>query len=160
MKTVYTIFILLANALLSPIDAQIKKDSCCLAKKDVIGTWQRNDSIVGSGLAQNFRFLENNTFVFNIGNDADDVRDIIQLKGKYRLKKDTLYFTITSRVIADGPIEIPDQGISRNIFSIGDNKTKEIREPGQKEIPEPCFITLFTKKHIKINQEEYYKISN
>lgn len=135
-----------------------QKDLCCLSKENIIGTWQRNDSIVGNGLNQNFQFFKNNTFIFNIGNDADDMRDIIQLKGRYRIMKDTIYFTITSKTILDGPIEIADPGISLNIFSIGGKKVKEVAERNPKELPDPCYITLFTNTHIKINQENYYKI--
>lgn len=157
MKQIFLIYFM-ANILSVQIFAQQKKDSCCIFKKDIIGTWQRNDSIVGSGLNQNFQFFKNDSFIFNIGNDADDVRNIIQLKGKYRLAKDTLYFTITSRTIVDGPIEIADPGISLNIFSIGGKKVKEVPESNIKELPDPCFMTLFTHTHIKINQENYYKI--
>jgi len=157
MKQIFLIF-LVVNTFSVRLFAQQKKDSCCILKKDIIGTWQRNDSVIGSGLNQNFQFLKNDSFIFNIGNDGDDVRNIIQLKGKYRLIKDTLYFTITSRTIIDGPIEISDPGISLNIFSIGGKKVKEVPERNPKELTDPCYITLFTNTHIKINQENYYKV--
>lgn len=148
----------MADILSIPVLAQQKKDSCCLLKKDIVGIWQRNDSVIGSGLNQNFQFLDNNSFILNIGNDADDVRNIVQLKGKYRLDRDMLYFTITSRTILEGPIGIADAGISLNIFSIEKGKLKEMSEHNPKEIPDPCYITLFSRKHIKINNEIYYKI--
>jgi hypothetical protein len=57
--------------------AQMTKDSGWLSKQQIVGIWQRNDSLVRSGLGQNFDFFPDNSFVFNIGSEADDVRDII-----------------------------------------------------------------------------------
>jgi hypothetical protein len=135
--------------------AQIKKDS--LSKDGIIGTWQRDDSLVGSGLGQNFQFFSDNSFVLNIGNDGDDARNVIQLKGTYRLEKNMLYFTITARKVIEGSIEISDPGVSLNIFNIN-GKVREIPEKNPKEMSDPCFITLLSKHHIKIDQEEYYKV--
>lgn len=138
--------------------SQIKRDSCCLLKADLVGTWQRNDSIVGSGLEQNFKFFKNDSFVFNIGNAGDDVRDIIQLKGTYRLTKNMIYFTITARKILEGPIEISDPGISLNIFDIAGKNIIEVPEKSPKEMQYPCFITLYSKRRIEIDNERYYKV--
>jgi len=138
--------------------AQMKKDSAWLSKQQIVGTWQRNDSLVGSGLGQNFQFFDDNSFVFNIGSEADDVRDIIQLRGKYRLLKDAIYFTITSRKVVEGSIEISDPGISLNIFNIAVSKIREIPEKNPKETADPCYIRLVSKSHIKIAQEQYYKV--
>ncbi|MFI5187786.1 MAG: hypothetical protein ACHQF0_13730 [Chitinophagales bacterium] len=158
MKQFHFIAFVIVNILPNQSSAQQESNRCCLSAQEIIGTWQRDDSLVGSGLNQNFQFFKNNYFVLNIGNDRDDVRNIIQLKGRYRLEKDTLFFIITSRTIVDGPIEIPDAGISSNIFSIRGKMVKEVIEHNPKEMPDPCYITLFTHTHIKINQEIYYKI--
>ncbi len=140
------------------LNAQTSRDSCCLSKAEIIGTWQRDNSIVGSGLGQNFIFFKNKSFVLNIGNDADDVRDIIQLKGTYRLINNMIYFTINVKEVIEGPIEISDPGISLNIFNIGGTNVKEMPENNPKELPDPCYITFFNKNHIKIDEEQYYKI--
>ncbi len=158
MKQIRLVIFLAFVLAFTEASGQQKKDSCCLSKKDIIGVWQRNDSIIGSGLGQNFQFFNNNTFVFNIGTDADDARNLIQLKGKYRLNKNMLYLTITSKTILEGKIGIADAGISLNIFSIKDEKAKEIKEPNPKEISDPCYITFFTTKHIKLSNEVYYKV--
>ena len=152
------VIVLLVLSFSTDLFSQKKKDSCCLVKANIVGTWQRNTSLVGSGLGQNFQFFSDDSFVFNIGDDRDDVRDIIQLKGTYRLTKNMLYFTITSRKIVEGPIEISDPGISLNIFNIGGGKVREVPEKNPKEISDPCYITLFSKAHIKIDQEQYYKV--
>lgn len=158
MKTKYLCVSLVILILSQPSLSQVTKDSAWLSKEQIVGTWQRNDSLVGSGLGQNFKFFSDNSFAFNIGTDADDVRDIIQLRGKYRLVKDMIYFTITSRKVVDGAIEISDPGISLNIFNIAGSKIRVVPEKDPKELPDPCYITLISKSHIKIDQEQYYKV--
>ncbi|MEO8712558.1 MAG: hypothetical protein ABI405_10565 [Parafilimonas sp.] len=139
--------------------AQQITDTCCILKKEeLIGIWQRNDSLIGSGLNQNFQFFKDDSFVLNVGSDDEDLRDIIQLKGKYRISKNELFFTVNSKTIIDGPIEIADAGISLNIFTIKKEKLVEVKEPKAQEISDPCFITLISNKHIKINNEIYYKV--
>jgi hypothetical protein len=139
------------------VSAQTRKEQKFLTKKDIVGTWQRNDSLLGSGLNQNFQFFDNNTFILNLGNDGDDARSVIKLHGKYRLNKDEIYFTIVSKTIIEGKIEIADPGISLNLFTI-EGKTKEVQELHPKELSDPCYITLFSKRHIQINQEFYFKV--
>ena len=101
--------------------------------------------MIGSGLNQKFQFFKDDSFVLNVGNDDEDLRDIIQLKGKYRINKNELFFTVNSKTIIDGPIEIADAGISLNIFTIKKRKLIEVREPNPLEISDPCFITFISK---------------
>jgi hypothetical protein len=158
MKTIQNYFITLILLLaVFHVEGQVKKEKCFISKEDIVGTWQRNEKIVADGLNQNFQFFKNNTFVFNIGDNGDDVRNIIQLKGKYRLDNGSLFFTITSRTIVEGAIEISDTGISLNIFDISRTKTKEISEKNSKEL-DPCYITFYSNTHIEINHEIYYKV--
>jgi hypothetical protein len=156
MKYLQSIFLLIVS---KAATTQIKSDTLSLSKQQVVGTWQRNDSLVGSGLGQNFQFFMDNSFVFNVGSDADDARDIIQLRGKYRLQKNMIYFTILSRKVVDGGFEISDPGISMNIFNISGNKVKEIPEKNPKELADPCYITFIGRSHIKISREQYYKVN-
>jgi hypothetical protein len=128
-----------------------------LSKQELAGIWQRYDSLVGSGIGQNFHFKENNTFVLNLGSDEDDARDITQLKGTYRLVKNEIYFTIKSRTVIDGNIVLSDGGISLNLFDIH-GKGREIPEKTPKEFSVPCDITFLSQKHIKINAVSYYKV--
>ncbi|MDR2206158.1 MAG: hypothetical protein LBE36_08400 [Flavobacteriaceae bacterium] len=137
--------------------AQQEKENY-LEPNDIIGTWQQDYNIVGAGLLQNFVFSKDGTFVLNLANPKEDVRMLVGLKGKYRLVKDSLYFTITSRIVLEGGnIEIGGLGMDFYVFYIDDGTLKEIPEENPQEL-EPCYITVFDKKHIKINNEEYYKI--
>lgn len=140
------------------IHAQQNQDTIFITKKEFIGTWQRNSKIVGNGMGQNFEFFDNGRFILNLGSDADDIRNTIQLKGTYRLEKDKLYFTITSKTVVDGNIGIADMGVSFSIFELVDAKVKEIQLPNPKELADPCYITIIEDQHIKINNEVYYKV--
>jgi hypothetical protein len=51
------------------ISAQPNKDSCCLAKKDLVGVWQRDLKGVGNGVEQNFRFFADGIFFLDMGSD-------------------------------------------------------------------------------------------
>lgn len=137
---------------------QQTKKSAFLMEKEILGTWQRNDSLVGNDLMQNFQFFANRTFVLNVGNGGDDVRNIVKLKGTYRIEKDKLFFTIKSRVIINGPIIMSDAGLSLNLFEIEVKETKEIPEVDPREIVDPAYITFFNKSYIKINNEKYFKV--
>ncbi len=157
--SVYTVMLIVTIFSSKQIYGQQRIDSCYISPEDITGTWQRNDKVVGSGLNQNFEFFSDGTFVLHLGSDGDDVRGIIELKGKYRLDKNKLYFTITSRTIVDGKIGIADMGVSLCIFQFEGEKVKVIRELTPTEIPDPCFITIITNTQIKINNEVYYKVN-
>jgi hypothetical protein len=156
MKRVFAFTIISSLMFVSNVFGQQKKDSCCISKKQLIGIWQRDSKIVGSGLNQNFQFNADGTFIFNVGSYNEDARDLIKLKGRFRLDQSDLYFTITSRTYVEGKINIEDPGISLAIFSV-DGKIKEVAEVNPKEIPTPCYISLY-KDHIRLNAERYYKI--
>ena len=138
---------------------QPKHDSCCIAKSELIGVWQRDTRKVGDGLGQNIQFFGDGRFVINLGNQSDDARMLIGLKGRYRLVKNELYITILSRkVVEGGYIEIDDPGISFSIFSIAGGKVKEIVEASPVEIGDPLDITVIKRDNIKLGHEVYYKI--
>src|SRR5258708_2846951 len=114
---------------------QARHDSCCMAKNDLGGVWQRDTKRVGNGLEQHIQFFNNGTFIINLGNERDDARALIALKGRYRLVKNELYITILSKkTVEGGHIEIDDPGISSSIFSIAGGKVKDIAEANPAEI--------------------------
>ena len=124
----------------------------------MVGTWQRNYNRAGNGLFENFHFFSNGTFVLDLSGNNDDARSLIKLKGKYRLTNDSLYFTILSRTVEEGKIEMVDPGVNRGIFTFDDSTIKEIKEKNPKELTDPCFITIIKPNKIKLNDELYYKI--
>lgn len=139
--------------------AQQKKDSCCITNKELVGTWQRDSKVIGSGLNQNFVFYGNGTFVLNLVNEGEDARSLIKLKGKYRVTKDELYLTILSKTILEGELEIAGMGSSLSLIQFGaKSKIREIKEPSPKEFIDPCYITRITRSQIKLNNELYYKL--
>ena len=145
----------------SGVLSQQKKDSCCLTKQDLIGTWQRDSKTVGNGLNQNFAFFPNDTFVFNIGGERDDVRNIIKLKGRYRLVGDKLYFTILSRTVVEGKLVLSDIGVNLNLFQYErGSKTREIVDSAPKELVDPCYVTIVKPGNIKLNNEVYFKVNS
>jgi hypothetical protein len=130
-----------------------------LSKTDILGVWQRDTKLAGSGLNQHIHFFPNGDFHMDLGNDGDDLRTVIELNGKYRFSNDSLFFTITSKtILKGGDITISDPGIGLSIFTIENGKVEYIKIPNPKELKDPCFITVITKDHIKINNEVYYKI--
>lgn len=138
--------------------AQEKKE-IYIAKKALIGTWQKDSYRVGNGLNQNFQFFNDGRFIFTNGNFGDDAVSTIKLKGRYRLTRDSLFFTITSKTIVDGELEMIDPGIDLGIFQYGPKSTtKEIKVANPKEMTEPCFIAYLKRGKIKLNSEVYYKV--
>lgn len=156
MKVSLIILVFISNFLLAPVFAQVKKETY-ITQKDIVGVWQRDSKLVRNGLSQNFEFYMNGKFVVNLGSDKDDGRNVIKLKGRYRLDKDKLYITILSKTIVDGKIVISDAGVSLNIFSY-EGKEVEILEKNPVEISDPCYITVITTQNIKISNEIYFKI--
>lgn len=139
--------------------AQQKKDTTYISKKRIVGVWQLGSPRVGDGLNQNFEFYSNGNFVLNLGNYGEDAVSTINLKGRYRLVKDEIYFTITSKVVVDGAkITTVDPGINYGISAFEGGKKKEIKEINPEEITDPAYIVVVNKNHIKINSEDYYKI--
>ena len=131
-----------------------------MTQKQLVGVWQRDTKRVGNGLEQNFRFFDNGSFVVNLGNQGDDARGIIALKGRYRLDHNNLYITIISRTIVEGgKISIDDPGVSYSNFSISGGQIKDVPEGNPGELPDPLVITVVALGHIELGAETYYKIS-
>ena len=138
--------------------AQEKKETY-ISKKALIGTWQKDSYRVGNGLNQNFQFFNDGRFIFTNGNFGDDAVSTIKLKGTYRLTRDSLFFTIRSKTIVDGELEMIDPGIEQGIFQYGSKSTiKEVKVANPKEIEEPCFVAYLKRGKIKLNTEVYYKV--
>ena len=146
------------------VSAQIKKtiDISMINKNEIIGVWQINNQIVGNGLSECFRFYPNGQFVYEY-DPSDDTRNIIKLKGRYRLDNNQLFFMIISRVErVGGKIEVGAGGTDEYLFTFDNDKIKEIIERAPKEL-DPIFISKIKRKldqfNVYFNNRRYYKVS-
>ena len=101
--------------------------------------------------------MANSTFVLYLTN-FEDVRDIIQLHGSYRVDGEDLYFTIMSKTIVKGKIDLAEPGVDLNIFTIYPDTTIEVPEVDATELSYPCYITYISSNHVKLNNEDYYRV--
>jgi hypothetical protein len=69
--------------------------SCsCQSKKEVIdiyGVWQVNSHEIGAAYLDNYQFLKDGTFRFNI-NEYDELKKIVSIKGYYEVFVDSISF--------------------------------------------------------------------
>jgi len=134
-----------------------------ISKKDIIGRWQINSPHTGDNPLENFQFFRNGTFIYNYETE-DDTRNIFQLNGKYRMEKNQLFFTVTSRKERiGGGLETGAVGTNEYLFVFDNDSTRVVRYKKPKEL-DPLFI-LDVKKtteffKIKINNRIYYKLSS
>lgn len=126
--------------------------------KDLAGVWQRGSAIPGNGLAQNFQFSSDGRFALNLGDIRDDLRVILQIKGRCRLDSNLIFFTIYSKTVLEGNEIGVGDSLDGNIFSIVDDHPKEIKLINPKEIQDGCLIKLINNNHIRIINVDYYKI--
>lgn len=138
-----------------------KQSRIPFATINLVGVWQENDTIEGSGLLQNFQFFNDGRFELNLCNPNEDIRDIIAIKGRYRLIGDSLMVTILSKnVIIGGQINLDGGGSETKMFTIEGGDIKEIYIENPKELSDPLYITIISPKCIRIENEIYYKISS
>ena len=72
-----------------------------------------------------------------------------------------IYFTITSKVVFENAkIGICDPILDFGIFEFKDGNVKEIIEEHPQEIHDPARFLIIDVKHIKINTEDYFKVSS
>ena len=71
-KIVFFIFLLIVG--------QVYCQTTKLVENRIVGTWQKDSKIIGSGLAQYFRFFSNDKFVFKTSS-FEDARMLNALKG-------------------------------------------------------------------------------
>ncbi len=155
-KLIFALFILVNICFANQIYAQQK-----LTIKGLVGVWQLGSPTIGDQLNQSFVFFSNGKFGFNNGKNGDDIVSTLQLIGRYRLDENKMYFTIMSRVVIDsGHIGVVNSSLSFGIFEYKDSISKEIKENNPKEMEDPVTITVIKPNHIKINNEDYYKVSS
>lgn len=157
MKKSLLLFLIVAKVCCDrPLYAQKK-----LTVKNLIGVWQYGSSKVGDQLNQSFTFFGNGVFFFDNGKLGDDLVSTVELKGRYRLDKNQMYFTIVSRSMIDNDnIGVKESQSDFGIFEYKNTSPKVVKIKNPKELIDAVTITVITPSHIKINDEEYYKVSS
>jgi len=165
MKKASTFIALFVTLLINNGFAQIASstNTIALSKTEIIGVWQINNATTGNGLAECFRFYSNGKFVYEY-DPSDDTRNIVKLKGRYRLDDNQLFITILSRVErVGGRIATGAGGTDEYLFTFDNDKIKETIEQGPKEL-DPLIISKINKKlkqlDIYINNRRYFKVSS
>jgi len=157
MKKIFIVVLFVVSFL--HVFAQDKKVNGYVTKEELVGTWQKGSKVVGSAMNQNFVFGKDGTFVLNLDSEGDDARNLIKLRGKYRLVKDELYLTILSRTYIDGDLEMGGMGMTFSLLQFGSNsKMREVKEANPKEMLDPCNIAVISRTNIKLNNQVYYKV--
>ncbi|WP_426672078.1 hypothetical protein ACPPVU_12685 [Mucilaginibacter sp. McL0603] len=129
--------------------------------QNLVGVWQYGSPTVGDQLNQSFVFFKNGHFFFNNGKLGDDLVSTRGLKGRYRLDKNKMYFTIISRLLVDNAnIDVATPEVESGIFLYKDIIPNEVFINGPKEIKDPVDLIVIKPNHIKINDEDYYKVSS
>lgn len=164
MKKLSVFLLLLLKLLDMSVSAQSKKtiDTSVINKNEIIGVWQINNPIIGNGLSECFRFYPNGKFIYEY-DPSDDTRNIIKLKGHYRLDYNQLFFTIISRIErAGGKIATGAGGTDEYLFTFDNDKIKETIERTPKEL-DPVIISKINRTlnrfDFYINNRKYYKVS-
>ena len=158
MKKIFFSLLIMANVCsANQLYAQQK-----LTVKTLVGVWQYGSQRIGDQLNQSFVFFSSGDFFFNNGKLGDDLVSTLGLKGRYRLVKNKMYFTIISKTIMDDSVRVGlvNPVINFGIFEYKDMVPKKIMEKDPKEIEDPVDIVVVSLKHIKINDEDYYKVSS
>lgn len=165
MKKQPTLIALFVILLISNAFTQIASstNNSALSNTEIIGVWQINNSTIGNGLAECFRFYSNGKFVYEY-DPSDDTRKIVKLKGRYRLEDNQLFITILSRVErVGGRIATGAGGTDEYLFTFDNDKMKETIEQGPKEL-DPLIISKINKKlkrlDVYINNRRYFKVSS
>ena len=156
------LFVIFMIAIMTSISRAQQKETYVkgrfMSNKELAGIWQRGNDVVGNGLGQNFQFSQDGQFVLNVGDETEDLQVILKLKGKYRLDKDQLYFTILTKMILEGGEIGVGDSLDGNVFSIQDAKRKEVKVNNPKEMQDGCIVRVYTPNHIRIINVDYYKI--
>ena len=132
-------------------------------KKEIIGTWQENDSEISAGYQNLFRFYKDGKVTFHVS-DYNNISIIRGVEGEYKINKDSIYLKILyvnkfrSGTVRFGEFnDIDDMAL---VFE-GDSLSKEnIKEPFFQLLP---YKIEFKKKKafsLDIGGFKYFKLND
>jgi hypothetical protein len=112
-----------------------------LKKENIVGIWQANTNIIGSGYQETYQFFINGNFIFHT-NQNDGLQRILEIKGSYILVADTIYLKVKSTIEKiGGKICRSEITTLSDSWEIIDCQLKEINQSSyevQNIIYEPC----------------------
>lgn len=127
------------------------------SSQNIIGLWQRDSNIVGSGTNETYHFFENGKFEFCVSQYLY-LNTIISFQGIYKINNDQICFVIKSRKeIVGGQIEQGSLGFQDN-WVISGSTIKEIK---QDSIPYNFNFSIEVKEKktvLQIGNTTYYKV--
>lgn len=153
-----TLFLVLFISISEAQQQKVVKEPPVVTMKMLAGVWQKGHGHVASGLVQNFQFSADGQFILNMGDPGEDLRTIPRVKGTYRLAKNEVFFTITSKTVLEGGRIAVGEMVDWNIFHLEDANLKEIKIVNPQELPTGCAMEVLSKIHIRFNYQDYYKI--
>lgn len=135
-----------------------------ISDTNIVGLWQLGSPVVAAYIGENFRFFKNGEFIYHY-DPSSDTRNIIALKGTYRLVDSSLYLTIKFRVVrSGGKIQAGSLGQDIYLFGLYDTVTKDEAEKGSVELaPIDIYQVKISRSNIlnvKINNRRYFRISS
>ena len=90
-----------------------------------------------------------------------DLISTLNLKGRYRLENNKIFFTIVSKAIVDSAdIGVKEPALYFGIFDYENIVSKVIIIKNPKEIKDPATIVVIKPNHLQINNMDYYKVSS
>lgn len=143
--------------------AQQKQKPVLLTQNELVGIWQVNTPVVGSGLGAYFQFYKNGRFIYNTSG-YDDLNPLCNIFGSYKLidgnalglKVDSSKQLIDAQIIAESP------GFQFGTFVLDGGKVVTFPQKGTGY--EFHDVSIRSKgrqiKCIVIDNDKYYKLSN
>ncbi|MBI5324391.1 MAG: hypothetical protein HZB41_03790 [Ignavibacteriae bacterium] len=132
-------------------------------RKEIIGTWQENDSVISAGYQNLFRFYKDGKVTFHVS-DYNNISIIRSVEGEYKINKDSIYLKILYvNKFLNGTVrfgEFNDIDDMPLVFE-GDSLTKEnIKEPYFQPIPYKIELKKRKSFSIDIGGFIYYKLND
>jgi hypothetical protein len=143
--------------------AQQTKDTITLSS-GIVGIWQAKTSVISSALHENFQFFKTGEFIFNT-DSYDDLNPLISISGHYIVENNILKLKIIQiRQRVGFKILEADLGFQRSPFQIKGGKIVTIAQKdtdySEHEFEFVVVPKISDKKSIKIDEEQYFRLSN
>ena len=128
-----------------------------LSSQNIVGTWQINSEIVGSGLNESYRLFENGNFEFVVS-QYSYLTNLVSFNGIYKIQNNQICFVITSRKERVGTYVTQGSPAWQGNWILEGDDIKEVKQDSVTY----CFDYSLTSKEnqsiLQIGNTTYYKI--